>query len=321
MPQLTPARVAGPAHPVRSGASSVLAGARRGHAGLFWLSVALLALAVVSAVGVVVDDRVVLGAPVWLKPLKFALSFALYTAALAWMLSLVDARRRTGAVLGWVIAIGSAAELAIITGQAARGVRSHFNESTPVDGLLFSIMGLTVAVIWVATAALALVVLRRPRLDRPIASAIRLGLLVALLGMLVGVVMSVNGGHAVGVADGGAGLPLSGWSTTGGDLRVGHFVGMHALQVLPLLAALLTAVAARGPARGLPELARLRLVRLAAAGYLGLLLLLVWQALRGQPVTAPDAATLAALGALLAAVAAGTAVILRRSAAERPQQG
>jgi hypothetical protein len=312
MPQLTPARVAGPAHPVRSGASSVLAGARRGHAGLFWLSAALLALAAVCAVGVVVDGRVVLGAPVWLKPLKFALSFALYSLALAWMLSLVDTRRRTGAVLGWVVAIGSVAELAIITGQAARGVRSHFNEDTPVDGMLFSIMGLTVAVIWLATAALALAVLRHPALDRPIAASIRLGLLVALLGMLVGVVMSVNGAHAVGVADGGVGLPLSGWSTTGGDLRVGHFVGMHALQVLPLLAAVLTAVAARAP-RTLPELARLRLVRLAAAGYLGLLLLLVWQALRGQPLTAPDAATLAALGALLAAMAAGTAVILRRA--------
>jgi hypothetical protein len=138
--------------------------------------------------------------------------------------------------------------------------------------------------------------------------------------MLVGVVMSVHGGHAVGVADGGAGLPLSGWSTTGGDLRVGHFVGMHALQVLPLLAAALTAVAARAPRR-LPELARLRLVRLAATGYLGLLLLLVWQALRGQPLTAPDPATLAALGALLIAMAAGTAVVLRHRGAEQPHQG
>jgi hypothetical protein len=281
----------------------------RQHPPLMVLATAMAALALWSLVGLFVDDRTVGNAPVWLKPLKFALSFALYSLALAWMLSLVGTRRRTGAVLGWVVVVGSAAELAIITGQAARGVRSHFNEDTPVDGLLFSIMGMTVAVIWVATVALAMAVLRRPALERPIAAAIRLGLLVALLGMLVGVVMSVNGGHAVGVADGGAGLPLSGWSTTGGDLRVGHFVGMHALQVLPLLAAVLTAVAARA----LPELARLRLVRLAAAGYLGLVLLLVWQALRGQPLTAPDPATLAALGALLAATAVGAAVILRRA--------
>jgi hypothetical protein len=95
---------------------------------------------------------------------------------------------------------------------------------------------------------------------------------------------------------------------------------MHALQVLPLLAAVLTAVSARGPGGKPTELTRLHLVRLAAAGYLGLLLLLLWQALRGQPLTAPDPVTLAALGALLLAVAAGTAVILRRSGAEQPQQ-
>jgi hypothetical protein len=228
------------------------------------------------------------------------------------MLSLVDGGRRTGAVLGWVVAASSAAELVIITVQAARGVRSHFNEDTDLDSLLFSIMGMTVAVIWLATVWLALGVLRRPGLDPAATSSIRLGLLVALLGMLVGVVMSVNGGHAVGVADGGPGLALSGWSTTGGDLRVGHFVGMHALQALPLLGAVLLAV----PGRLLPGASRLHLVRLAGAGYLGLLALLTWQALRGQPLTAPDATTLAAFAALVVAVAVGALVIVRGARAE-----
>jgi hypothetical protein len=67
---------------------------------------------------------------------------------------------------------------------------------------------------------------------------------------------------------------------------------MHALQALPLLAAALLAV----PGRALPGRARLHLVRLAAAAYLGLLALLTWQALRGQPLTSPDAPTLAASG-------------------------
>src|SRR6185436_3756146 len=94
-------------------------------------------------------------------------------------------------------------------------------------------------VVWFATLAIALRFLREPGRDRAMALAIRLGLLVSLIGMAVGFVLAANGGPSVGVPDGGPGLFFVGWSTTGGDLRISHFVGLHALQVLPLLAELL----------------------------------------------------------------------------------
>jgi hypothetical protein len=287
--------------------SDVLGAARRGHPGLFWFAAVMGALTVAAAVGLVVDDRVLLGAPVWLKPLKFAASFGLYALTLAWMASLVQRGRRIATVTGWVLVAMTAVEIVIIVGQAARGVRSHFNDDTPFDQALFSVMGSAVALIWLATAVLAVVVVRQRIADRVVAWSIGLGLLVSLLGMAVGLLMTGQpggGAHSVGVPDGGPGLPVVGWSTTGGDLRVGHFVGLHALQVIPLLGAVLAAV----PRRVLPEHARLRLVVVAAAGYLGLVGLLTWQALRGQPLLAPDATTLAAAGMLLAAVAGGAAL-------------
>jgi hypothetical protein len=99
------------------------------------------------------------------------------------------------------------------------------------------------------------------------------------------------------VPDGGPGLPLVGWSTTGGDLRVGHFVGIHGLQAM-LIVAILVSWLVRD------EVRRTRLLFVAAFAYAGLFALVTWQALRGQPVTAPDGPTLAALAALTAVAAA-----------------
>ena len=130
-----------------------------------------------------------------------------------------------------------------------------------------------------------------------------------LVGLLEGFAMVALNGHAVGVPDGGPGLPLVGWSTTGGDLRIAHFVGMHALQGLPLLAAALAAVSR------LDEITRVRLVRIAAAAWTGLVVLLTWQALRAQPLLAPDAVTLAALATLVAVT--GVATVGTLAAARR----
>jgi hypothetical protein len=289
---------------------TVLADARRGHPGLYWLAVAMAALALVTATLAVVDQRMLLGAPLWFKPLKFSLSIMLFAAALAWMLSRLPGRafRRTG----WGIAVAFGLEQVIIVGQAARGVRSHFNDDSAFDVALYSIMGATITAAWLATVAIALRFLRERSADRPTASAVRLGLLVGLAGMAVGFLISTNGGHAVGVPDGGPGLPFVGWSTTGGDLRIGHFVGMHALQLLPLVAA---GLAALGRER-LDETARVRTVQVAAAAYAGLVVLVTWQALRAQPLLAPDALTLAALAVVVGGTALALVTVLR-SAAQR----
>jgi hypothetical protein len=294
---------------------TVLADARRGHPGLYWLAVTMAALTLVTVALAVIDQRTLLGAPLWFKPLKFSVSILLYSATLAWMLSRLPgtAMRRTG----WAIAAALGLEQLIIVGQAARGVRSHFNDDTLFDALLYSIMGATITGLWLATVAVALRFLRERPADRVTSSAVRLGLIVGLLGMAVGFLISGNGGHAVGVPDGGPGLFFVGWSTTGGDLRIGHFVGMHALQLLPLLAAGLAAV---GRGR-LDETARVGIVQVVAAGYAGLVVLVTWQALRAQPLLSPDALTLAALSVVLAGTGAALAAVLRsaaRRAAARP---
>jgi hypothetical protein len=289
----------------------VLADARRGHPGLYWFAVTTAGFAVVIAALAVIDQRVLLGAPIWIKPLKFAISFAAYAGTLAWMLGQLrtPVLRRTG----WVIVAAAIIELSIITGQAARGVPSHFNDDNLTGELLFSIMGATIVVLYLATVAVASRFLREPGRDRASATAIRLGLFVALVGMAEGFLMVPNGAHTVGAPDGGAGLPLVGWSAVGGDLRIAHFVGMHALQLLPLLAA---GLGAFGRNR-LDEAGRVHVVVVAAAGYTGLVLLLTWQALRAQPLLAPDAATLATLAALVLGTGGVLHAVLRAADCRR----
>jgi hypothetical protein len=289
---------------------------------LLLFSAAMAVLAVVSAVGLVVDDRVLVGAPIWAKPFKFAVSFVAYCLSLAWMLSILPSGRRVGWWAGTVVTLASLVEMVIITGQAVRGKRSHFNRETPLDEALFNAMAVTVVILWIGTLVVAVLLLRTRIADRPSAWAMRSGIFLALAGAAVGFLMTqpapgqrrgestVVGAHSVGVPDGGPSMPLTGWSTTGGDLRIPHFVGMHALQLLPLLVMVLTALAPRF-ARLNDDRVRLRLVLLASGAYAAAFALLLWQALRGQPLIHPDGATLGVAGLILLALTLGTYGSLR----------
>ncbi|MFG1673397.1 hypothetical protein [Micromonospora sp. NPDC049282] len=290
------------------------------HRPLMLLVSAMAVLTVVAAVGVVADPRVLTGAPAWLKPLKFAISFVIYGVTLAWMLSLLPRRSRLAERAATVLVAVAVLEMVIIVAQVLRGTTSHFNTTTGLNAALFDVMGAAILVLFLAQAVLAVVLLRRRTPDRAGGYAVRLGLGVSLLGMLVAFLMvaqrpagapaGISGAHSVGVPDGGPGLPLVGWSTTGGDLRVGHFVGLHALQALPLLAILLD----RFLGARLDEVTRARLVLVGGVAYAALTLLLTWQALRGQPVSRPDGLTLTVAAALvLVTVTAAGLVLARRS--------
>lgn len=284
--------------------------------------VMLITLAATVA-GLLLDPRVISGQPAWLKPAKFALSSAMYTFTLAWLLGFVRGYRRLVGLVSWVIALGFTLEMVVIIGQVIRGTTSHFNLSTPLDGALFSLMGSMIVVIWVMTLLAAVLLLRQRLPDAALAWALRLGLVVVLVGAAEGFIMTSLpspsqraalqagqrptsfGAHSVGVDDGGRGLPVTGWSLEGGDLRIGHFVGLHAMQVLPLVGWWLSR-----RFRRLGQGHRTALVATAALGYLGLIALLTWQALRGQPLVYPDMVTLAALAGLVGGVALAAAAII-----------
>jgi hypothetical protein len=298
------------------------------------VGLAMLVALAGTLIGLLADPRVITGAPAWLKPAKFAISISIYSFTLLWLLSFVQGHARLVRLVANVTALAFIVEMILIVTQVVRGTTSHFNVATPLDTAIFSTMGLFIVVAWVMSLLAALLLIRQSLPDCAYAWALRLGLLLSLVGAAIGILMimpteaqlaaavagrglPISGAHSVGVPDGGSGLPLVGWSTTGGDLRVAHFVGLHALQMLPLAGWLLS----RSRARQLGARYRLALVWTAGLSYLGLIALLTWQALRGQPLIAPDAAMLAALSALLGATALATLAILghaRQAAASTP---
>ena len=314
---------------VQNRPTSTVAGIRW-HRPLLVLAAAMGVLVAVCLIGLVVDPRQSLGVNVWEKPLKFAISTAIYAVTWSWLIGQLQRFQRVAWWAGTISAILLLIELVIITGAAAAGITSHFNVSTPVNTVLWSIMAASIGTLWVATFVVSIILFRNPLGDRARTLAIRAGALIALAGMALAFLMTgptaaqlddwqgIAGAHTVGLADGGPGLPLLGWSTVAGDLRIPHFIGMHALQVIPL-ALILIALAARRVAVLRDVDVRYRLVAIVSATYVAVLAVLTWQALRGQSIVAPDAATTTATLVIAAlALAAAAAVLLQRQLHHRP---
>lgn len=109
-----------------------------------------------SLAGVALDHRTITGVSAWLKPAKFALSTAIFSTTIAWMFGYLTINRRVIRSLGWVIATVLVLEVSIIDAQAARGTISHFNTATVLDGVLFGVMGVAIAVLWLAIFGVSL---------------------------------------------------------------------------------------------------------------------------------------------------------------------
>lgn len=226
------------------------------------------------------DSRTILGINPWIKPLKFSISIAIYVWTLGWYLGYLLHRTRAVAIISWGVSMCMLVEISGIAMQAARGVPSHFNVATAFDATVFSVMGATIGinsmlVLWTFILFFA------ASFELPAAYlwGIRFGLLVFLLASAEGVLMVAHGSHTVGAPDGGPGLPLVNWSREHGDLRVMHFAGMHALQILPLAGYWLT-----GWRR--PETMQVACTVVLFLAYVGAMAVLFWIAWQGRPVLA-----------------------------------
>ena len=208
-----------------------------------WCRTAVLfsGLTLVFAVLAFTDERTFNGVSTWAKPLKFALSIAVYFATLAWFAPLMPNgyfEARKGRVLTNLPIVCAVLEIAYIALQAGRGEASHYNNTSLFYSLMYSLMGVGALAMVVVCAWMATVIAKRFGTRDAYAFAVVVGLWMTLVlgGGFGGYMASQQTGHWVGGAPTDAGgWWLMKWARDGGDLRVAHFFGMHAMQVLPFV--------------------------------------------------------------------------------------
>ena len=244
--------------------------------------IATLALSAIALMLQTLDPRILeSGVNVWVKPAKFFSSVGIFALTAAWFFGYVRPERRQSRLMKATVAVLIASgtfELLWINWQAANGLESHFNNDTPFYNMMYSLMGLGAVLLIGTTLPLAWEIARRPalRLSKDFIAAVVSGLaLTFLLGGILGGYMSAQAGHSVGL-EGGRTF-LFGWNRSGGDLRIAHFLGIHAEQVIPILAALAAEA-------GWGRRARWALLVVGAAAYVALTLAVFAQAIAGRPL-------------------------------------
>jgi hypothetical protein len=213
---------------------------RAGSRPVWWTVIAFAALALVCVALQQADDRLIHGVNVWLKPAKFFASLAIQFGTVAWALAMLPAAERASRSVRWsmIVMIGWGwLEMAYVVFRASRAEASHFNNEGAFAQIAYSVMGFG-AVSMTVIAAFIGIKLWKHRRNGLWTEAASVGLVVgAVLGTLAGAYVSAQTGHSVGgeVTD-ASGTGLFAWSTTGGDLRIAHFVGLHAAQIVPFAA-------------------------------------------------------------------------------------
>jgi hypothetical protein len=202
----------------------------------------LLVIPVFATLALVVPAGTVAINP-WIKPIKFSMSFSTFASTVSLLLMALQIPKWQLTLARRTIAASVALEILSLAAQAWRSAY-HLSGQSLLDT---SLSHMTNSMVMVNTGIvcwmLALFCANRvytDRIDRPMVSAIRYSIVIFLAGNAIGGYMLARGSHTVGLADGGPGLPFVNWSIIGGDLRIAHFIAIHAIQIVPLFAYILS---------------------------------------------------------------------------------
>ncbi len=201
-----------------------------------------LALMMVPTLGAMaLDERLHNGINIWIKPFKFDVALFMYVATLAVFARWIPQDSRQKAwfkIFNWVVVIAILFEIIWIKGAAAAGTSSHFNIASPLMTAAYTFAGLAAVTLTCGSLVYGFLIYRNK--DTGLSNAMHFAIWFGSISMTVMTIivasyMSAQTGHLVGgnLLDTEA-MPIMGWATDGGDLRVAHFFASHIIHVLPL---------------------------------------------------------------------------------------
>jgi hypothetical protein len=182
----------------------------------------------------------------WIKPIKFSMSFSTFASTISLLLLALRIPKWQLTLARRAIAASVALEILSLAAQAWRSAYHLSGRSlwdTSLAQMTNSMVMVNTAIVCWMLALFCANRVRTEQIDWPMVAAIRYSIVIFLAGNAIGGYMLARGSHTVGVADGGAGLPFVNWSAIGGDLRIAHFIAIHAIQIVPLFAYILSQMA------------------------------------------------------------------------------
>jgi hypothetical protein len=202
---------------------------------LFYYGIICLALAFVFLLLTKITTTQVYNVNAFYKPFKFALSTFFFSWAMSWYCFYLPNFNIN--IFNWSVIILLGFEIIYIAIKASQGQLLHYNLSTPFHSFMYSIMALAATLVTIYTAYIGFLfcTTQFPELPNYYVLAIRLSLIIFVIFSFEGFAMGSKLTHTIGALDGTEGIPILNWSLKHGDLRIAHFIGMHALQVLPIV--------------------------------------------------------------------------------------
>lgn len=202
---------------------------------LFYFGLVCFLISILFLVLTKTTTTLVYGVNAWYKPFKFAFSTLTFAWAMAWYCAYIP--HFNVKLFNWVIILLLGFEIIYIAFQAGKGQLSHYNLSSSFYATMYSLMAAAATLVTLYTAYVGYLFFKYdfPDLPNYYLWAIRLGIFIFVIFSFEGFLMGSRLNHSVGALNDNSNWFILGWSKTVGDLRVSHFIGMHALQVLPLL--------------------------------------------------------------------------------------